>query len=48
MPLPYPKQAFKKRGKYLGPRNPSGKNFPSFVKLKLTTYKQPTRFFEGG
>jgi len=47
MALPYQKQAVKRRGKYLTARNPKGKNFPSFVKLKLTRYKRPTRFFEG-
>jgi hypothetical protein len=42
MPLPFQKRPFKKRGPYQAPRNPSGKNLPKIVKLKLSPRK---RFF---
>lgn len=44
MTLPFPKRPFKKRGAYAKPRNPSGKNTPRIVKLKLSPRK---RFFGG-
>lgn len=40
MALPYPKRPFKKRGKYPKARNPSGKNTPKMVKLKLATRRK--------
>jgi hypothetical protein len=40
MPLPFQKKAFKPRGPYKAPRNPSGKNLPKIVKLKLSPRKK--------
>jgi hypothetical protein len=38
--LPYPKRAFKTRGPYKKPRNPSGKSTREYVKLKLSPKKR--------